>query len=286
MKKLMYGMALMMCVMEWACSSGERLLPEKSEEGRISLRAGIQSFTRAPLEDEDGSGVFADGDRLKLLVTDETERLSSLDYTVGSTELYWRNIEVGEPGGQVTFAACYPSQEITDGQFVFDLENTDDRNLLLARTSGVEVGTESPVYLNFRHAMCRLVIRYTVDATPDGREEKELVTDCAALSRCKVNLLDGTLDSSSSPQALFTVSGKYAVFLLVPQRASDIRLSVRLGEEVCQVSLDQLVGKEMKLESGNQLILNLTLKDGRLWLGDFVIEGWDNQGVFDQSIEM
>lgn len=286
MKKTMYGIMWAVLTLAAACTAETDNLPATGGEHEISLQTSIQATTRAPQQSEDGSGMFSDGDTFKLLVSDGQGGMSDFDYTVGTTQLYWRDVTLGENTRQVTFAACYPPQALTDGTFVFDLQQASDRDLLLARQENVPVFTEQPVMLNFRHTMFRLIIRYAIDGKYFEGKEEEIVTECTAVSACKVNLTDGTLDSSSFPKGTFTVQGAKADLLLMPQQAADISLTVKVGKETYQTTLDKLMGEDKLLESGKKLSLNLTVKDGSLTLGGFTIDGWGEQGSIDEDIIM
>lgn len=276
---------MMMGAMLFACTSEDEL----NKDGQINLRTsvqGVQKSARTPSLNEDGSGVFTDGDCMKLVISGGEKLYANSDYTIGTTQLYWRNVDMDEAVERVTFSACYPLQESTSGCFVFDLSKTDEPDLLLARTEQVEVGTELPVMMAFKHALCKLSVNYTVDDSFTSVDKETIQTKCLAVSGCEVNLLAGTLDHTDFPKAQFTAQGSKIVFLLIPQEVTEIGFEVQLGDVSCHTSLGELIGKNLSLESGKEVTLNLTLKEGRLELGGFTIEGWGDQGSFDQDVIM
>lgn len=286
MKKIKYIWIIVMMGMIGSSCTNEL---EKEKDGKINLQTkvqGVQKISRTPQLGEDGSGVFTEGDQIKLLVFRKSEQMSAFDYTIGETQLYWREVGVGESDGNVIFSACYPPQEIVDGTFVFDLNQAPYKDLLWARTENVVVGTEKPVMMNFQHALSKLVVKYTIESSFASIQEKEIRTSCSAVSGCTVNLREKTLDRSSFSNTVFTAQGGEVEFLLVPQETAEIGLTVAAGELSYQTSLDSLIGKNVALESGKKMTLNLTLKEGRLELEGFTIEGWGDQGSFDQDIIM
>lgn len=282
MKKHFYSLALAAVVILTGCNKNEVL----NTEGKININTGIEAITRAPQLDENGAGTFAKGDKLNLLAFNGAKQHTDFDYTIGTTELYWNDIKVASDNGKINFAACYPSQELNEGKFVFDLEKASDKDLLLAYTENIENGTEKAVMLTFKHAMHRLVINYTVDNSYQTVTADEIVTDCTALSTCTVNLLEKTVATENSPKATFSAKEKSTAFLIAPQNAADVTLKVTAGTDTNTCTLDKLVGSNLKLESGKQLELNLLVKEGKIILEGFTIEGWENQGSIDGDIIM
>lgn len=156
---------------------------------RIAIATTIEPLTRAPQLDEEGSGRFADTDRLTLLVSDDAARQSAQFGYTPQTTLYWSELGFATPGTTLTFAACYPEQELVDGRFDFDLEQAAEKDLLLARTAGVSAGTERTIDLSFRHAMHRFVVTYQTN-DPDVALDA-IETRCTAQSTCTVDLAAG-----------------------------------------------------------------------------------------------
>lgn len=282
MKKHFYSLALAAVVILTGCNKNEVL----NTEGKININTGIEAITRAPQLDENGAGTFAKGDKLNLLAFNGAKQHTDFDYTIGTTELYWNDIKVASDNGKINFAACYPSQELNEGKFVFDLEKASDKDLLLAYAENIENGTEKAVMLTFKHAMHRLVINYTVDNSYPTATPNEITTNCTALSTCSVNLLDKSIATDNAKKSTFSAKEKSVVFLIAPQNAADVTLKVTAGTDTNTCTLDKLIGSNPKLESGKQLELNLLIKEGKITLEGFTIEGWENQGSISGDIIM
>ena len=113
------------------CSNdSDVLIPDK----KIGLKTSIAAETIMKTSglNEDGSGNFMDGDIFTFHVSTLGGQMTVVDYKVGHTELYWKNISMNADDQTVNFAACYPKQNIINGQFTFDLEKAEDKDLLLA----------------------------------------------------------------------------------------------------------------------------------------------------------
>lgn len=237
-----------------------------------------------PVLNEEGQGNFADGSSFTLQIsTPDGVRSNCFDYTVGSTVLYWKNLALAPEDETVHFAACYPMQTLAEGQFTFDLMTADEKDLLLARTTEVPVGTETPVPLTFRHAMHRLVVRFSADPGT-GPELNEVQTVCTALASCEVNLNDGLLDTKGACQGTFTGIGSQVDFLIVPQSPADVSLEVTAGSSSRSFSLADLTPQYDILEGGMQLTVNLTLVNGTIELAGTTIAGWGDQGSVEGEI--
>ena len=63
-------------------------------------------------------------------------------------------------------------------------------------------------------------------------------------------------------------------------------LEIRAGEDVKELALRGVVTAIGELESGKQLTLNLTIKDGRLQREDAIISGWGDQGTVSGDVIM
>lgn len=72
---------------------------------RIAIATTIEPLTRAPQLDEEGSGRFADTDRLTLLVSDDAAQQSAQFGYTPQTTLYWSELGFAAPGTMLTFAA-------------------------------------------------------------------------------------------------------------------------------------------------------------------------------------
>ena len=71
--------------------------------------------TRSPQLEADGSGTFTAGDTFMLYAHDGNGASAALDYTIGATALYWREIAFAQEGERINLAACYPKQTLDKG---------------------------------------------------------------------------------------------------------------------------------------------------------------------------
>lgn len=260
--------------------------PTENTDKKISLSTSIiaqeKTVARSPELDSNGSGNFSDGDVFALQISSQAaSECVNFDYTVASTQLYWKEVSFSAPTSKVNFAACYPKQQVQNGKFTFDLATSADKDLLLAYTSGVNMESETPVAMTFKHAMHRLVVNFTA---AEGVDITGITTKCTAKSSCEVNLFDGTLNNTAAQQSVFTAEGEHVSFTLVPQRLSDVTLEVSFGGFTKTFELDQLVTDTEELQGGKQLSIDLTVKNGYIELGNVTIEGWGNQGTIEGSI--
>ena len=281
MKRYLYGWAMIALVGLSACSKEN---PTETDPPKLEIRADIAAMTKAPQLNEDGSGAFASGDAFTVLSHHPiSEATSTFDYQVGATEMYWQNLNLPSDQGTVDFFACYPTQSLADGSFDFDLEQVENPDLLLASTQSVKIGTES-VAMTFQHAMHRLVVRFSTD--PSYASAADIQTICTAKSTCRVNLRDGSIDNSSTRKASFTSYGQTATFLIVPQKSSDVSLTIHVGSDIKTIQLSDLLPSIDQLETGKQLSVSLSVKEGKVELEGAMIEGWGDQGSIDGSIIM
>lgn len=268
-----------------ACSSsGTDEGPDTGSENRIDISTCIveRVHAKGPALDENGNGNFSDGDVFTLLVSGNGGSESdSFSYTYGKTQLYWKDIATAHDGDKVCFSACYPQQNTDDGKFRFDLATVSDRDLLLALAPDIEYNSADPVKLDFRHAMHRLILEYTVESDIDA---SEIQTTCTAKSDCTVNLLDGSLDTTGSETYGFTETGSEARFLIVPQNASGVSIEVKAGNVVKTFALDSLEPGTGELKGGMQLTVRLTVKEDRIEISGTAIEGWEDQGTVGGEI--
>ncbi|HJA98172.1 MAG TPA: fimbrillin family protein [Candidatus Alistipes avicola] len=275
MKKAYF--ALMAMLLMGGCSKDK---VTSTTDKKISIQTTIEEPANigSPSLNEDGSGNFAPGDTFSLLVFAPDASASQCNYQIGQTTLLWNDLQLNSDAQTVTFSACYPIQALNEGKFAFDLKTAEEKDLLWAYKSGITVGTEAPITLTFKHAMHRLVVRFTEDSEI---AVDQIQTNCTAKSSCTVDLMTGTLDNSSSDKATFTENGDEAVFLIVPQQPADVSLEVTAGASSKTFSLGDLASQYEELEGGKQLTVNLTIKEGKITIDGFSIEGWGDQGTID-----
>lgn len=147
MKHLIYSTVLLAALMGGACDKNDNdnkpgtpttpVDPPAPEEQAISFTPGIKALTRSPQLEEDGSGSFSTGDTFTLYAHDNAEDFATFDYTIGTTELLWKNLTVATENGTVHFEACYPKHALTNGTFDFKVTQDEAGDLLWATAPDV-----------------------------------------------------------------------------------------------------------------------------------------------------
>lgn len=274
-----------MAVMTGCHKDGQEMQPAGSDR-KIELKTSIKAeepqadkAVRAPQLNDDGSGRFAAGDRITLLLATQSGSTTQFEYEVGGSTLYWKDVLHSTDGELVDFCGCYPVQNLSNGKFTFDLESAGEKDLLWVRKTDVSYGTDTPVDLVFTHAMHRLVVNYTSET----ENIEQISTVCTAKSTCDVDLINGTLNATSR-KASFSKTGKTAVFLLAPQKTADVQLQITNDQYTKNYSLAELIDGHDNLESGMQLTVNLSVKNGSIVLEGSSISGWEDQGTVEGEI--
>lgn len=282
MKTRFYLMVLLAAAAVPACKKNQ--IPDTTgSEQAININTSIDALTKSPQLDADGKGSFSAGDVFSLAVADSRGQKALFDYTVGSTQLHWTDISFSAEAGRLDFYACYPKQDLSGGSFTFNISDASEKDLLVARAAGVSQGTDGTIEMSFRHLMHRLVINYTIEDESFGQLD-EISTVCTANSECSVELPDFRISVSVPSKAEFTGTGNTVSFLLLPQSASEIGLKVSAGDISEEFVLSDFSNAPESLNSGEQLTVDVTLKDGKIVLGNTVIEGWGDQGTIGGEI--
>lgn len=289
MKRLIYGAALLLAAISTGCDKnesgnpgGDSGTPTPPEERRITFTTEIAA-TRAPQLEEDGSGSFTPGDTFTLYAHDDAQGAATFDYSIGATALYWRDLAFAAEGGKVHFEACYPKHELSDGGFDFTVTQDAAGDLLWASAPDVEVGSEQPVALTFRHAMHRLVVKYTVE--DPSVEASTIETNCTAYTSCRVDLAGQRLIQTGTKGSV-SATGEQVQFLVLPQLTDEVTLEIRAGETSKSWKLSETDFAYPELEGGKQVTVHLKIKAGEITLSGLTIEGWGDQGTIEDEIEM
>lgn len=291
MKQLIYSAAAMVALICGSCDKDNNrsdtptvpVNPSTPKEQAIIFKTGIEGITRTPQLDENGSGSFAPGDTFTLYAHNNSGGEKALDYTIGTSELYWNELTFATEGGEVCFRACYPKQELTNGSFNFTTTQDAAGDLLWASATGVSVGTEKPVMLTFRHAMHRLVVKYTVD--DPSIEASKIETSCTAYTSCRVDLAEQRLIQIGTKESV-SATGQQVQFIVLPQPTNDITLDIRAGETTKHWKFSETDFAYPELEGGKQVTINLTIKAGEIILSGQTIEGWGAQGTIEDEIKI
>lgn len=287
MKQLIYSAVILAALLCGACDkkdSNDQTPGTPATPGgqAITFTTRIEAMEEAQTDDS-GNETFNPGDTFTLYAHDNAEGAQSMDYTIGATKLNWSDLAFAAEGGKVHFEACYPKHELSDGGFDFTVTQDAAGDLLWASAPDVEVGSEQPVALTFRHAMHRLVVKYTVeDAAVDA---SQIETRCTALSTCRVDLKEMRLLQAAT-QDTYTAKGEQVEFLLLPQLSDGVTLEVKAGELTKSWKLSETDFPTPELEGGKQATVHLTIKEGQITLSGMTIEGWGDQGTVEDEIEM
>lgn len=279
MKKLsLFFMTIVIVMSMHGCSSAMKEL----SDGNINIVPSISSeeIVRSPMLDEYGKGNFVDGDILSLVVSNPEKNYFMDDYIVGVSDFRWNDLNISSSNGRVCFSACYPKQEIKNGKFIFDMATSKEKDLLLAHTENVVVDSSESVYLNFMHAMHKLVILYSTD------EDLNISTQCTALSVCEVDMIENSLKVRDNEEITTTKVGKDVSFLVVPQRTSDITLNIEYGNKSKTYNLNELIKDYEILQGGKRFTLNLNIKNGDIQIENPVIGNWGEQGSVNDDLIM
>lgn len=267
-----------------ACSNSENELQPK--DGRVNVVTNIEG-TRAPQLDNNGSGNFSKGDMFLLSVSNGSQNIKSLEYAVGKTKLYWQDLNIPSGVSNVKFTGCYPKpQGVSANSFVFNASEAEEKDLLLTSATSVSVNSNQAVGLNFKHAMHKIVVSYTNISGVTEESLNEIRTSVHAKYSCRVNLLEGTTTSEGSQSAV-TNTGKSAEFYLPSQAVQGISLDVEYSGVKKTLQLSSLLsGKGISmLDSGKVLKVNLNIGKNGVSVGNTSIQGWEDQGTIEGTVE-
>lgn len=154
-------------------------------------------------------------------------------------------------------------------------------DLLWASAPDVEVGTEKPVALTFRHAMHRLTVNYTI--LDESIDATQIETYCTAHASCRVQLAEGRLIQHDTKET-FMALGQKVKFLLLPQSTSEVTLEIRAGKTTKIWKLSEAGNSCPELESGKELTVELTVQEGKIVVSGLSVEGWGDQGTIEGDI--
>lgn len=287
MKRLICGLVLMLASICVGCGNddyggqGEGSgAASRPEEHRITFTTAIAP-TRAPQLEADGSGSFSAGDIFTLYAHDDAQGSATIDYGIGSTTLYWSDLAFASAGSSIHFEACYPRQTLLNGGFDFTTTQDSAGDLLWASVSDVSVGSEGSVLLTFRHALHRLVVKYTIqDSFVDA---SQIETRCTACATARVELSEGRIMLDGGKQT-YAAKNKEVSFLLLPQPVNEVTLEVCAGDASRTWNLSEMDFSYPELEGGKQVTMNLTIADGAIRIEGISIEGWGDQGAVEDEI--
>ena len=237
-----------------------------TKDGNVSTRADIA---------EDGSGTFADGDRIGLYIEQNTGTYRHIVLTRenGTWTPRLKKSELGD--GLVTLNAYYPARddiqnEITDGMHMHPVSNDQqaegyEASDLLWSNKTVSTGSipGNRIEMPFGHALHRLVVNIE---SKEGKLPEDLAVSVRGLTQGCAYLFTGQVTPAEGSETEWITArklgeGRYcAVFY--PQK-------LKQGEKWVKISIDgkesvykspATVGGSSSLEAGRQTTLRLTLK--------------------------
>lgn len=295
--KIFYGSIMAVAVglvMTMSVSCGKTPVDggdDADETGVIDIRTSIDALAKAPVLDEEGKGNFSDGDVFTVTVSGSGFTGLGRNYTVGATELMWKDLDLPEDVEDVYFSGCYPVQETAvDGIFTFTVSPTEETELLLAGAVNVKKDSDTAVNLTFRHALHRLVVIYVSDDLTD-EQLMQVSTSVKALSSCTVDrakgiILDGTASGLSE---VGIRQGSRVSCFIIPQEKDNITLDVSVGTMTRTLGIPDYAqdgDPVAMLEGGKSLTVQINVSSDEIKLDGVQIGGWEHQGSVDGDIEL
>ncbi|MDR1091755.1 MAG: fimbrillin family protein [Prevotella sp.] len=289
----LFAAALIAAVAFISCSQDEDVTTNDSNIVRFKASVDGRNMTKATIG-WDGTGTFDNGDVWGIygkITTPESWPLDNKQYAVGSTTLYWDDISMDKP---VTFSAYYPAAStIADPTaYKFNVATATNPDLLVA--TPVTAGKGETVNLNFKHVMHKLAFNFNMGNAPGNiLEIKYRLLNMK--STANVNILDGTVDETLSEGAgAYPQKTLFDEVCVAPQdltpSADWIEIELAGKTYIAKVPANlnpQNPAHPTRLESGNRLIVTLTLKvdpgTGRteVSITTTQISAWESQGQID-----
>lgn len=291
-----------------ACNNDDDVLNGGSQPGVVNIVTSINGPQTRAVMNDDGSGNFTDGDKIKLEVFNlDLGRASEYDYTIGSTKLYWEDVatKMGE-ADSYTFGGWYANPLPNDLLAMpnFDVAAAEDPDLLLATPATAGVG--ETVNLVFKHAMHKLAVNVTYDGDFTGVDLNAVTVKPVGMNRlATVNVENGTVtvgeaEYEDGEYAARTLTNNACEFILAPQKLTT-------GAEWLQFSIPDVATLVYKvpanylnasgsstalteLSSGQILTLNMNIKrdsatqktEVELTTGE--ISAWGTQGSINDEL--
>lgn len=295
-----------------ACNNDDDVLNGGQEPGVVNIVTSINGPQTRVVMNDDGSGSFTDGDKIKLEVFNlDLGRASEYDYTIGSTKLYWEDVATrfGE-ADSYTFGGWYanPLPENLWAMPNFDVAAAEDPDLLLATPATAAVG--ETVNLVFKHAMHKLVVNVTYDGDFTGVDLNAVTVKPVGMNRlATVNVENGTVtvgeaEYEDGDYAAQTLTRNSCSFILAPQKLTTgaAWLEINLGGQPLTFNVPANYTTSggstealSQLNSGEVLTLNLTIKKvagggddekTEVVLTTGQITAWNSQGTVNGEVQV
>lgn len=287
MKKNCFNLLLITSAFCVSCNKNEN--PHALPDSLINIEAGISGFSRVPQYNDDGSGIFSNGDEMTLFIQNGVEKVISRDYSYAVDKITWESLGLTADLSAVTFSACYPKQIIdNDGMFEFNSLSSGSVDLLVAPAQEVKIGTSEPVRLAFVHMLHRLDFAFSPGSGYSAEDVNALSLSLDAKNICLVNAAKGEIESVKNVKATYNASGAHASFYLPPQSVSDVSLRINIAGETENITLNDLLiklGCQLDtIESGKCCTIKLKIGSDGITLEGGSIGAWEEQVAADGEI--
>ena len=287
-----------------ACNNDDDVLNGGQEPGVVNIVTSINGPQTRVVMKDDGSGSFEDTkDKLKLAVYGSGNADYQVDYTVGTTVLYWAGT------GPYTFGGWFTKTDLPTTLTSFNAATASDPDLLLAAPA-TNVSKGATVNLNFKHAMHKLVVKVTYDGDFSNVDRNNVTIQPVGMNAsAAINVQTGIVTPGEATDtdgdyAARTLTNNACSFILAPQKLTT-------GAEWLEINLD---GQTLtfnvpanyttsggssealtQLNSGEVLTLNLTIKKVAggtdpdktvIVLTTGQITAWNSQGTVEGEVQV
>ena len=289
-----------------ACNNDDDVLNGGQEPGVVNIVTSINGPQTRVVMNDDGSGSFEDTkDKLKLAVYGSGNADYQVDYTVGTTVLYWEDVEAGAGTGPYTFGGWFTKTDLPATLTSFNAATASDPDLLLAAPA-TNVSKGETVNLNFKHAMHKLVVKVTYEGDFTGVNTNNVsikpvgMNASAAINVQTGIVTPGEATDTDGDYAAQTLTSNSCSFILAPQKLTT-------GAEWLQFSIPDVATLVYKvpanyqnasgtstdlteLSSGQILTLNMKIKRDaatqktEVELATGEISAWGTQGSINDEL--
>lgn len=292
-----------------ACNNDDDVLNGGQEPGVVNIVTSINGPQTRVVMNDDGSGSFEDTkDKLKLAVYGSAD-VTYPDYTVGTTVLYWEDVEAGVGTGPYTFGGWFTKTDLPATLTSFNAATASDPDLLLAAPA-TNVSKGETVNLNFKHAMHKLVVNVTYDGDFTGVNTNNVsikpvgMNASAAINVQTGIVTPGEATDTDGDYAARTLTSNACSFILAPQKLTtgaawleinlDGQKTLTFNVPASYTTSGGSTEALSQLNSGEVLTLNLTIKKvtggtdpekTEIVLTTGQITAWNSQGTVEGEVQ-
>lgn len=293
-----------------ACNNDDDVLNGGQEPGVVNIVTSINGPQTRVVMNDDGSGNFEDTkDKLKLAVYGSGNADYQVDYTVGTTVLYWEDVETGVGTGPYTFGGWFTKTDLPATLTSFNAATASDPDLLLAAPA-TNVSKGAQVNLNFKHAMHKLVVNVTYDGDFTGVNTNNVsikpvgMNASAAINVQTGIVTPGEATDTDGDYAARTLTSNACSFILAPQKLTtgaawleinlDGQKTLTFNVPASYTTSGGSTEALSQLNSGEVLTLNLTIKKvagggddkTEVVLTTGQITAWNSQGTVEGDVQV